>query len=46
MADGTGLGLFSVKKIVVGHGGSINIDSKPGSGTTVEIVLPLIKNKE
>jgi two-component system, OmpR family, sensor histidine kinase MtrB len=44
MAPGAGLGLFSVKKIVEGHGGEINISSSPGCGTTVEILLPLIRD--
>ena len=38
---GTGLGLFSVKKIIDHHGGSIHLTSSPGEGTTVEIVLPV-----
>ena len=40
MARGSGLGLFSTKKIVEGHGGQINIASRPGEGATVEISLP------
>ncbi len=45
MVRGSGLGLFSAKKIVDGHGGTMNIFSESGSGTTVEIVLPLIKDQ-
>ena len=41
MAPGTGLGLSSVKKIIEGHGGTINVRSTVDVGTTVEIVLPL-----
>ncbi len=40
---GTGLGLFVAKQIVDGHGGKINIESTPGKGTTVEILLPVGK---
>lgn len=32
--DGTGLGLFMAKKVVVGQGGSIIFDSKEGKGST------------
>ena len=37
---GAGLGLPTVKQIVVQHGGTIGIDSTPGVGTTVTIRLP------
>lgn len=39
--SGTGLGLVVVKKCVDLHGGSIEINSEIGKGTTVTIVLPL-----
>ena len=38
---GSGLGLFSVKRIVEAHKGRVAIDSAPGSGTTVEVRLPM-----
>ncbi|MDL1891701.1 GAF domain-containing protein [Sphingobacteriales bacterium CHB3] len=38
---GTGLGMAIVKKIVDDHKGSIELDSEPGRGTTVRILLPL-----
>jgi signal transduction histidine kinase len=39
--DGNGLGLFIVKSIVKKHKGEINIDSKEGKGTEVELVIPI-----
>lgn len=38
--EGVGLGLSIVQWIVQMHGGSITIDSEPGRGTRVEILLP------
>jgi two-component system sensor histidine kinase PilS (NtrC family) len=37
---GIGLGLAIVQKIIVSHGGSIEIDSVDGEGTTFRIILP------
>ena len=37
---GTGLGLLTCKRIIDLHQGSINIESQPGEGTTIRIVLP------
>ncbi len=42
---GTGLGLNVARKIAEIHGGTIAIESHPGFGTTVFVVLPLIKTK-
>jgi signal transduction histidine kinase len=39
-AEGTGLGLPIVKQVVDAHGGTIDVDSAPGKGTTVRIDLP------
>jgi two-component system sensor histidine kinase PilS (NtrC family) len=38
--DGTGLGMAIVRRIVEDHGGTIDIESRPGEGTTVTIYLP------
>lgn len=39
-ADSTGLGLAIVASIAAGHGGSVQLDSAPGVGTRVTLVLP------
>jgi signal transduction histidine kinase len=40
---GSGLGLFIVKAIVEAHGGSIQISSVVGQGTTVTVHLPIVQ---
>jgi signal transduction histidine kinase len=37
---GTGLGLAIVERIARNHGGRVEIDSEPGEGTTVRVLLP------
>ncbi len=40
---GTGLGLAIVRRAVEHHGGTINVTSRPGEGTTFEIAFPFNK---
>lgn len=39
--DGTGIGLYMAKKVVVAHGGTIVFESKEGKGSTFGFRLPL-----
>ncbi|HEX6938964.1 MAG TPA: HAMP domain-containing sensor histidine kinase [Longimicrobiales bacterium] len=38
---GMGLGLPICREIIEGHGGRVELRSKPGVGTTVQLILPL-----
>jgi signal transduction histidine kinase len=38
---GTGLGMAIARRVVEEHGGTLEIDSAPGAGTTVRLLLPL-----
>lgn len=39
--SGTGLGLFIVKGIVEAHGGTVELDSEAGKGTTISFTIPV-----
>lgn len=41
-AQGSGLGLAIVRKIVDAHDGSIDLQTSPGSGTTIRVTLPVV----
>ena len=38
--SGSGMGLYAVQHIVEMHNGTVDLTSKPGEGTRVEIILP------
>ncbi len=44
--EGTGMGLSTVHGIVEDHGGSIDVESAPGEGTTFRILFPRCAGQE
>jgi two-component system, NtrC family, sensor kinase len=44
--EGTGLGLSVSYGIIKDHGGQIDVESKPGAGTTFTFTLPVSPNKQ
>ena len=45
-ADNSGLGLAVIRGIILRHGGTIDVESELGSGTTFRITLPAAKEPE
>ncbi|MCA9611654.1 MAG: response regulator, partial [Myxococcales bacterium] len=43
---GTGLGLVTVRAAAVTSGGAVRVSSKPGEGTTIEVIFPLASGDE
>jgi two-component system NtrC family sensor kinase len=43
--QGTGLGLFVTRKIVGEHGGTVDFESVPGSGTIFRVKLPMTNDQ-
>jgi signal transduction histidine kinase len=40
--EGTGLGLAIARQIAIAHGGTLEVESEPGVGTTARLRLPLL----
>jgi signal transduction histidine kinase len=43
---GSGIGLYVVKEIVAGHGGTVDVSSTEGAGSAFTVYLPLAKVQE
>jgi two-component system sensor histidine kinase HydH len=45
-SNGTGLGLAITHRIIQGHGGRMEVESRVGEGTTFTVILPVDKTQE
>jgi signal transduction histidine kinase len=43
-SDGNGLGLTNTQNIILNHGGNIKVNSKPGEGTSFQVILNIADN--
>lgn len=43
--DGTGIGLFMAKKVILAHGGTVIFESQQGKGSTFGFSLPMNRHK-
>lgn len=43
-SKGTGIGLFMTKKAIQKHGGTINVTSVPGQGSSFQIIIPQLSD--
>ncbi|RZQ62294.1 sensor histidine kinase [Amycolatopsis suaedae] len=44
--DGTGFGLRAMRRRVESLGGTLTVESEPGTGTTINLQLPLVRESE
>jgi two-component system NtrC family sensor kinase len=45
-ASGIGLGLAIVHGIIQSHKGRVDVESEPGRGTTISVILPVLKSRK
>ncbi len=45
-AGGYGIGAFQTRELIRMAGGDLEVVSRPGTGTTMRIILPLVENRE
>lgn len=46
VGEGTGLGLSIVDRIVADHNGELHVESMPGRGTSISVVLPIVQQDD
>jgi signal transduction histidine kinase len=45
-SGGYGIGAFQTRELIRTAGGDLEVISRPGAGTTMRIILPLVENRE